>query len=215
MVLLFEFGSLTFSAASLNQEPSRSYPVVSHDTHERVLDALFLPDQASAFDDFVLRFEPSFAPESQIIIKAPTVISGKSVGVQVVEYSSLSGNIYVKLGAMLAQGAKEDPVEMAKLFQVRKRTIQIPMAQVKQWRSTLTSSINRSMKILEQRAKESEQGTETITIDGTFYELWFNQVASQIHFRLLDQEVSNREVTGVLPIVRWMNALRREIDNRN
>jgi hypothetical protein len=192
------------TGASFQESPG-SYKVVSQDTYRRVLDIVFPRDDVNRDYDFVLRFEPSFAPESQIVVRR---MAGRF---EVTEYTSLSGNIYRQLNRVVAHGGKEEPGEMAKLIQVRKRLIEVSDNRVKQWRGSLANSIGASMKVLEQRAVEAERGVGTITLDGTFYRLWYDQVGSQISFYLLDHEISNREVTGNLELARWMNALRLNV----
>lgn len=219
MIVLVSFrsGALAFQSGSvlqepLKQEPLKTYKVVSSETYERVLDIVFSRNEPTQNYDFVLRFKPSFAPESQILVKTPIIFKGAVDKVEVVTYTSLSGNIYGVLNSTMAHGGKEDPVEMAKLIQVQKRVIEVPIARVRQWRRNLAAAFGASMKRLELRAAESERGIGTITIDGTFYDLRYDQVGSHISFSVLDHEVSNREVTGGLEIVRWMNTLRRDVE---
>lgn len=188
-----------------SQEPLRARKVLSRETHERVLDIVFERNEANPGYDFILRFEPSSAPESQIAIKTA------GARTQLVAYSSLSGNIYSRLDGIIAAGGKEDPVEMAKLIQVQKKSIELPNNRVMQWRKGLAESLAASMRTLDQRALEADKGIGTITIDGTFYRLWYNQVGSHLSFTLLDQEVDDREVTGELQLVRWMNSVRLNV----
>ena len=206
VMLLFQLSASESRTRLLAQDPLKSYKVISRETYERVLDTVFQRDEANRDYDFVLRFEPSTAPESQIVIKRA---AGKT---QVVEYTSLSGNIYRKLDNMKANGGKEDSVEMAKLVQVRKRLLEAPEAQVNQWRSSLPGMMAASMKLLEQRSAEAASGIGTITIDGTFYSLWYDQVGTHMSIGVWDHEVSNREITGELEVVRWMNAVRRDVE---
>lgn len=205
VIMSFQPSAVGFRPGELFQEPLKTYKVVSHETHERVLDILFQRDEANRDYDFILRFAPSFAPESQIVVKRRF---GKA---EVVEYTSLSGNIYGKLNNVMANGGKEDAAEMAKLVQVKKRVIEVPTAQVRQWRKSLANSIGATMKALEQRDIEDERGNGTITIDGTFYYFWYTQVTGDISFNLLDHEISDRKVTGLLALVRWMNTVRLDI----
>lgn len=187
------------------QNPGKSHKVVSGETHERVLDIVFQLDEADRNYDFILRFEPSFAPESQIVIKSE---GGKT---SVVEYTSLSGNIYRKLNSVMANGGKENVVEMAKLIEVRKRVVEVQAAQAALWRTSFADSIGATVKVLEERREEAARGIGTITIDGTFYSLWRDQDGSRISTGVWDHEVSNREVTGELKLVQWMNTLRRDV----
>jgi len=208
VLLSFQARALTSRNGLLPQVGLKSYRVVSHETHERVLDIVFEREKADRDYDFIIQFEPSSAPESQIVVRR---VSGK---IELVEYSSLSGNIYSKLDGVMARGGKEDPVEMAKLIQVRKRVIEVPPTQIMLWRRALADSVATSIRTLEQRSVEAEKGTGTIAVDGTFYHLWYDQVGSHISFSLLDQEVNDREVTGELALVRWMNSVRLNVAKR-
>src|SRR6266705_5545713 len=167
------------------QDALNSYEVISHKTHERVLDIVFEQDRVKWDYDLVLRFEPTFAPESQIVIKR------RVDKTEVVEYTSVSGNIYRKLNSWKANGRMEDAVEMAKLIQVMKRLIEIPNDEI-DWRRGLVESIGPSMKVLEERRLQYEKGVGAIALDGTFYSLWYNQVGSHLSFTLLDHEISDR-----------------------
>src|SRR5437899_1058343 len=83
VILLFQFKAGALRSDWLAPDRQKSYKLVSHETHERVLDIVFQRDEANRDYDFVLRFEPSFAPESQITVK-------KAVGkIEVVTYRSL------------------------------------------------------------------------------------------------------------------------------
>ncbi|HLG17756.1 MAG TPA: hypothetical protein VJH03_25150 [Blastocatellia bacterium] len=214
VLLPFQLTAVAFQPGSLVQEPLKTHKVVSSQTYEHVLDMVFPRNEANPDYDLVLRFEPSFAPESQIVVKSPIVVERTVGKVEVVEYTSLSGNIYRRLNSVMANGGREDAAEMARLVEVQKRVIEVPIAQVRQWRATLADSVGASMKSLEQRSVDAETGVGTITLDGTFYSLWYDQVGSHISFRLLDHEVSNRQVSGVLKLVRWMNTVRRDIEKR-
>jgi len=205
-MLLFQLSAGGSQTSLLAQDPLKSYKVISRKTYERVLDTVFQRDEANRDYDFVLRFEPSIAPESQIVIKRA---AGKT---QIIEYTSLSGNIYRKLDNIMANGGKEDIAEMAKLVQVRKRLVEVRDAQVNQWRGSLPGMMAASMKLLEQRSAEAARGIGTITIDGTFYTLWYDQVGSHLSIGVWDHEVSNREITGELELVQWMNVVRRDVE---
>jgi photosystem II stability/assembly factor-like uncharacterized protein len=188
-----------------SQEPLKSYKVLSSDTYERVLDIVFERDRAGRDYNFVLRFEPSFSAESQIVVKS---VIGKTM---VTEYSSLSGNIYRKLDSAVAKGGKEDAIEMAKLIEVRKREIEIPASQAALWRKSLADSIAASVKVWEERNEEAANGIGTLMIDGTLYQLWYNQDGTDISIAEWDHELREREVTGELQVVRWMNTVRRDL----
>ncbi len=205
VTLLFHFSAAGSRTSPSAQDPPKSHRMITRETCERVLDIVFQHEEATRDYDFVLRFEPSFAPESQIVIKRAV---GKT---QVIESTSLSGNIYQKLENIMANGGKVDVAETAKLFQVRKRLLEIPDAQANQWRRSLPGMMAASMKLLEQRSAEAVKGIGTITLDGSFYSIWYDQVGSHLSMGVWDHEVSNREITGELELVQWMNAVRLDV----
>ena len=196
-----------------NTSPARqgqlkSFKVVSPETYNRVLDMLF-PRGDSGIVTIVLRFEPSFQPESQITIR-----SGQDKS-EVIEYKSLSGNIYSKLSDVIAHGGKEDAVEMAKLIKVGRRSIEVPYAQVKQWHARFLVSVSDSLNSFKGKIDEYDTGTSTIALDGTFYYLWYKQISNEISFKLYDHEVNSQGATGDFKLVQWMNIVRREVERLN
>jgi hypothetical protein len=110
---------------------------------------VFERDQAARDYDFVVRFEPSFLGESQIVVES---VVGKTM---VIEHTSLS-NIYRKLDSAVAKGGKEDVIEMAKLIEVRKREIEIPAAQAALWRKSLAESIAASAEVWKERSEKAK-----------------------------------------------------------
>src|SRR5947207_1771856 len=98
-------GAYSQSKPSSQDGRLKSYKVVSPETYNHVLDMLFPRDDSAIFS-IVLRFKPSFQPESQIVIKRGLK------NAEIIEYTSLSGNIYSKLNDVMARGGKEDAVEM-------------------------------------------------------------------------------------------------------
>jgi len=178
-----------------------SHVVISQETYRRVLDIVFPPTESYKY---ILRFEPSFAPESQIIINT------QGAKTEVVELTSLSGNIYAKLDRLKADGASEDAIAMARLIQVRKRTIEVPPHVASRWFSTFSDSQVASLKLLEERQEEEARGTGTMVIDGTLYSIW-NHTSRDAFFREWDYEINDQEVSGEFQLVKWMNSVRRDI----
>lgn len=203
-ILPFHFRAVVRTEASF-QEPQKSYKVVSQETYRGVLDLLFPRNEENGDYDFVLRFEPNVEPESQLVIKRA------AERVKIIKYTSSSGNIYRKLNDVLAHGGKEDIAEMARLVQIKKTTIEVPSAQLRRWHESLIGSIDQTMKTFEQRRIEEEKGEGIITLDGAIYELWYNQIGIQCSFRILDHDLSDREVTGQFEVVRWMNSVRLDV----
>lgn len=193
--------------SSLQDSEPKSNKVISQETYNRVLDIVFPRDEPAGNYYLVLRFRPSFHPQSQVVIK-------RGVDkVEVIEYTSLSGNIYSKLDELVSHGGKEDAVEMAKLIKVRRRSLQVPNAQVKQWHATFLESLGESLKTFRKRSEEFDKaGTIGVVLDGTFYDLWYSQGVSEMSFSFYDEEVSDQQPNGVLKTVQWMNVVRRDVE---
>lgn len=206
LILLFQPGLIGPRSCLWPQESPRNYKVISPATYEKVLDIVFRHDDAKRQYDFVLRFEPSNAPESEISIER------KPTKTEVIEYTSLSGNIYGQLDKILRNGGKEEAAEMAKQIRVRKRILEVPAVQANQWWSRLPDAIAATIKLLEKRRAEELRGVGTITIDGTNYSFSYNQVGGNVSTEMWDHEISGREVTGEVELVRWMNSLRLDVE---
>lgn len=199
-------GTYSQGMSSIQEGRFKSYKVVSRETYNRVLDILF-PRDDSAFFAIVLRFEPNFQPESQIVIFKKGLDKA-----EVIEYTSLSGNIYRRLNDVMAHGGKEDAVEMAKLINIRRRSIEVPYAQVKQWHTSFLVSISESLNTFKEKLDEYDTGTSTIALDGTFYGIWYRQIGGEMSFRLYDQALEIPRLIGDFKLVQWMNTVRRDVE---
>src|SRR6185503_8885915 len=107
----YAYRNRTERHAERQDRPAKTFPVVSEATYRRVLDILFSnfgEEDVRTFMILTLRFAPSSHPESQIVIKT------SRENIQVLEYTSSSGNIYGRLNEALARGEREDPSELAK-----------------------------------------------------------------------------------------------------
>jgi len=69
LALLFQVNSDVYSSARPQGSALGSRKVISRETYSRVLDMVFPRDGDGHGYDFILRFEPSFSPESQIVIR--------------------------------------------------------------------------------------------------------------------------------------------------
>ncbi len=196
---------MLFCSNAVKGQMPNAQGMIRPTAYEAVLDRVFEYDKAKRDYDFVLRFEPSNAPESQICIKrTPTKT-------QVLEYTSLSGNIYLKLNDLMRSGGNEDVDEMAKQIQVRRRVLEVPAAQASKWLNSLPDANAATMKALKRRRDGELKGVGRIAIDGTKYSFSYNQLAVSGGAELWDYEVSDREVTGEFELVRWMNSVRRDV----
>lgn len=199
----------TRSGAALQVAQTKTYPIIGGETYSRVLDILFPrdgPDSGGTLWAVVLRFKPTSKSESQIIIR-------RGVNkVEVVEYTSPDGSIYAKLNEVLARGGKEDATEMAKSIRVKRREVSVAHAQVRQWYASFFDSLASTTKTLRGALEESDKtGAESFVFHGTFYDLWYEQGLNKMSFKLYDVEVDKPGSDGELKLVRWMNAVRRDV----
>lgn len=207
VILPFQVSAVGIRSGSLFQEPLKSHKTVSREIYDRVLDILFPRDEPASNYCIILRFRPSLHPESQVVIR-------KNLDkVEVIEYISLSGNIYSKLDELMSHGGKEDAVEMAKLIKVHRRSIQVPNAQANQWHTNFLESLGELVKTFRKRSDEFDKaGTIDVVLHGTFYDLWYSQDVSEMSFSFYDEEVSDQQPNGILKTVQWMNAVRRDVE---
>lgn len=190
----------------------QSHPVVTSQTYNQVLDAVFpretRGDRQIVFE-IILRFRPSFQSTSQIIIRKFTT------GVEVIEYTSMVGSIYQKLNKILADGGKEDVIEMTKAIKVKKRTVNVSEAQVMRWYDAFFDSFNATAKTLHKIGDELSRtnGSETILLDGTNYDVWYKHRLNELAFSLYDHEVSESISNYEFRLIRWMNTIRLDVEN--
>jgi hypothetical protein len=203
---------LTHVAGSSPQEKTdNSSKVVSQETYNRVLDILFPRDDVDSSSGtvfvLVLRFKPSFHPESQVVIRR------RFAKVEVLEYTSPDGNIYGQLNQLSARVGKGDAVELAKLIKVKRRAVEVPYSQVKQWHGAFLISVGDSLATFREKNEEYDKAhTLTVALDGTFYDLWYQQGIDEVSFSLYDAEIAEQQPNGEFKLVRWMNAVRRDVE---
>lgn len=197
------------SRSSSQDQATKSYPLARRETYNRVLDIVFPRDEidsSKTIFSFALRFKPHSQPESQILIR-------RGAGeIEVIEYTSLDGDIYAKLNDLLARGSKEDAVELAKAIRVNRRVIRVPYAQIKQWYATFFESLASTTKTLRGKGEEFDRtgGSETIFLHGAIYDLWYKQRLNQMSFSLYDVDLDDAR-SGGFKLVHWMDTVRREV----
>ena len=209
-IVVLQVASVCAQSGSAQERIIQSHPVISPETYNRVLDILFPredPDPSKTVFVFVLRFKPHSQPESQIVIRRGTD------KVEVVEYTSLDGDIYVRLNESLERTGREDAVEMAKAIRIKRREISVPYTQIKQWYTAFFDSLASGTKPLREKGEEFDKtgGSETIFLHGGFYDLWYRQRLNQMSFSLYDVDVDDPRSSGELKLVQWMNAVRRDV----
>lgn len=200
---------LLSAGAALGQDPAlQAHSIVSQETYSHVLDLVFpraLSTSLKVDFAFALRFEPSTHPESQIVI-----VAKHGGGVEVTRYSPEGGNVFARLNASLAQGARENASEMARLIRAERTLIPVPDGQVRQWQSMFFADVLSSISDLRKASERYQKpnGEQEVVLDGTHYELWYAQGDSELSWHRLDVEIDNPDSPGFYGIVKWMNAVR-------
>jgi len=221
IVLLLSFAVSTLSLpieSDAGQDRSKAHArvvsVISADTYDRVLDIVFPRRDIATSDQhaewsLVLRFKPSFVRESQIVI---TKRAKKST---VVEYTPVDGSIYGSLNSMLDHNVTEDAMAMSKAIRVTRKEFDISPAQVRRWYGGFFESFAPASKALREAGEEFEKtGRESFVLDGTTYNIWYEQLLSDVSFTLYDVEVDKPGAMEKFKLVRWMNAVRTDIQRR-
>ena len=104
-------------------------------------------------------------------------------------------------------------MDLAKLIKVRRRAIEVPYAQAKQWQAGFLEGLEELSKSFKEQTEELDKDNSiTAVLDGTLYEVWYSQGVSKTSFRVWDEEVSEKQPNGRLKIVQWMNAVRRDVE---
>lgn len=203
---------IIFSAPCVNaqgQTPLQGKPTELSDSEiiNRVLDLLFPRDVLEGDNikfAFVLRFRPSFAPETQI-----TIVERTS-GLEVIEYMSLDGNLDQKITDILIGTGQTDAKEIAQKLRIKKRVLKVSPAQVRRWRSIFYDRLSAWEK-LEKKEPANKKGPFYILLDGTIYNLWYRSRTGAIFYDLSGSEINGSPSNADSPLIQWMNNVRREI----
>ena len=180
---------------------------VRDETYDKVLDLLF-PRPALELEDaqyiFVIRYEPTWKGESQIII-----IQRAGV-VEIIESASEDGNIYLKLGDILRRGGQENPARMAKQIRVRKRAVSLSPIVFRQLRDNFFDNWIKSLRS-EKTLFEDTSKEVIATFDGTAYQLWYQGIGL-VEYKLGGSSVGNPTRPDEDPLIEWMKTVKLEID---
>jgi hypothetical protein len=184
------------------------HPIVSSEAYDRVLDSVFPRDYThSPKLDYVLilRFEPSFHAESQVVIQ--TLDGGK---VDAWLYTSTSGGIWQTCNDYIERTGREDAAEIARSIHSQKDSIVVSKTKAREWHASLFSSLSQSVDELKKASEEREKtGSMTIVLDGTRYELSYVQGMVELHWEFWDVEIVEPRSTSVSALARWMNGIRK------
>jgi hypothetical protein len=173
-------------------------PTLSVETYRRVLDIVF-PRDTGNFKDFrkefalTLRYKPSFGLESQVNI---TKYSDDRLEVVTHTLPKGSRSIWEQLNTMLRQTGREDAEEMAKHLNVQK-TVLTDTVKVRRLLSRFAA------------IRISPQLDASITLDGTYFELWYEAVSNESYHALVGGDPGHDRTDH--PLIRWMNEVRQAV----
>lgn len=183
---------------------------VSDRVYSDVLDSVFprsVENKKNTLWQMVLRFEPSFGSESQIVIRRTFD------GFEVNRYRSANGVIFNKLNVWFTKNGREDVPEMSRLVQVERRKIRCRQSDLEDWLNGFFRSIPVATRSLKSNITESGRtGTWSVPVHGGYYQVWFSYKGNEMNFVANDENISDINVTGTSPIVRWMNSVRIQIE---
>jgi len=171
---------------------------VSWYTYQRILDLAFprpTPDLKKYAYRMVLRYEPSFGTESQIII-----LKLREGGFRVIHQTvnDVEG-ISMRLAELRTLAGTEDAEKMAKLIRINE--------------TELTARQNEIGQLVREYSNLRLPAAldEAITVDGGAYKLWYETPSNSLHFALAGslEGASSRDH----PLVVWMAKVRRTLSH--
>ena len=182
--------------------------VVSSVAYERILDTVFskgTPKTSELQWSMVLRFMSSKHTEAEVVVN---VFNG---GKAEAELFTVSGSsVWNAANDFIQKTGKLDVGQIAKLVQTTKRSVSISPVKAAFWHSGALKSFGQSSVELQHDFDTlSKTGETTIFLDGTTYELWFDQGLTEVHWKVTDEEANNLSAAGRSSIAQWMNEVRR------
>jgi hypothetical protein len=175
--------------------------VVNNEVYEKTLDVLF-PERNSSpkniISTTVLRFEPTFESESELVLRETFDSS------EILYYKATEGNIYHRLNEVIQGGSPADPVLLSKKINITAKKILIPKTLFKNWNSTMFEGIRLSTKTLDDVGEQQRGGAVSIPLDGTVYVLKYTQGTNDFSLKLYDVDSNRPNVTPQFKIVQWM-----------
>jgi hypothetical protein len=202
--IVFFASSYSFAQGSREQ----AHSLVSPEVYERILDVVFAHDEPKPVQvdySISLRFVSTKHAESEIVIYSFTNGSVRATFLEVSGESAWNvANDYIQ------QNGGADAERIAKLIRTTTRPLPASPDRVALWYAGLLRSVRQSTTQLEQQtASLKKTGEATIFLDGSTYELSFQQGLTEVHWTVMDQEVDDMNAAGHAPLARWMNGIRR------
>ena len=103
-----------------------------------------------------------------------------------------------------------DVEQILKRVQTIRQTLPVSSGQAALWHLEFLKSLDESSIQLQQDfLARNKTGETTVFLDGSTYELWFDQGVTQVHWASMDEEVNDVGPAGSTPLAKWMNEIRR------
>jgi hypothetical protein len=193
------------SANPQEPAPPRTIRLPQGAALENLIDAAFPLPQTSLRDgdtEIVVRFRPSCHPESQLEVMAR---SGSPARLR---YARATVALQEAAARAAAEGDSSEAAVL-KAMRVRETSFTEPPRYRGQAVRGFWKALGGSAEAMALRALSSRE-----QLDGTLYKVLVRSGSSEVSFTLLDDEVGTPDHPARSPIVRWMNALRREAEPR-
>lgn len=187
-------------SASSGQDKLR---VVSVETYYKVLDLVFprdiLQNQKLNYV-FVLRFEPTFHPESQIVISES---EGKF---EVVKYTALNGGVEMQLNQTVQRTQREDVNELARSIRIRKERSTVSLKTLR----SLRASFLDNLRLSEQQRDNAPKDQITVIADGTGYRLWYRG-ETEVQSEFTGSNMTTPARPDESPLISWMKGVYQQV----
>jgi hypothetical protein len=179
-------------------------PTLNDSDYNSVLDRLF---PRSAMNDeselaLVVRYEPSFAAESQITIVKE---NGKW---RLFRQRSESGNIYVRLGDIMEETGRKDLDWLVTQVTVKNQEMVLPQREIGALQRQLINSLSRQLSV-EAVPRKTTKGPITVVLDETRYRIWYRG-EMKVEFSIWGSDTGKRTRPLEPAIVRWAKSLSRK-----
>lgn len=175
--------------------------VGASERYERTLDLLFPREvdnpKKHLRSRIVLRFRPSFAPESQIVISR---YADGGAEVMLFSLPAERGSVADHINELVERDI-EDPTEIARQIKVERKRVDLDS-------SVIDALLQRYSDLRVAPSLDTQ-----ITLDPTFYELWFETGSNRFHLSLAGPDYSYAPKAD--PVIRWMNDVRLAAQGRH
>jgi hypothetical protein len=153
----------------------------------------------------VLRFMSAHHGESEVVMNVFSDGHAKALILR-----SSGSSAWNAANDYIQKNGEANLEEIAKHVKIARQPIALTERQSLIWHSALLDAIAQSALQLKEKFIGLKDKRETsIFLDGSTYELWFEQGGTQIHYVVMDEEVDDSHPSGNSPLAKWMNDVRR------